>query len=260
MKAEKDLKADVEKSGLPLEIDVNDILRKKGWNVRNEAYYLDQAENKARYVDMIATRLEPVKGPKVDRLNVTLVTECKRSRDKPWVFYMVPKEDIHKPTFGQIALMKTNSQPALSPPDYKLFWHSHYFLDNVNKVAIRGYVAFADGKNGMNTAINQSLKALIYARNDVAKLLPKLPRTLWGIVMIYYPLVVFDGKMCECEKNGNSIKLSDANYVQFQVNYGISEEISQEIFLVDVVRSDYLTEYLTLIDDEISLISNELKT
>lgn len=260
MTIEKELKADIEKSGLPLEIDVNDILRNKRWNVTNEAYYLDQNENKARYVDIIATRLEQVEASKIHKLNVTLVIECKRSIKKPWVFYMVPKGEMHEPDIGQVFLMKTNSQPALSPPEYRLFWNSHYFSSNINKVAIRGYVAFADGKNGMNTAINQSLKALIYRRDEGSKLLPKLPEKYQGIVAIYYPLVIFDGKMYECEKDGNDIRLSDATYIQYQINYGISGSISEETFLVDVVGRDFLDAYLNSIDNEISLISAELKS
>jgi hypothetical protein len=260
MKIEEELKADIKKSGFPLEMDVNYILRNKKWNVINEAYYLDQDENKARYIDIIATRLEQVEASKINRLNVTLVIECKRSIEKPWVFYMVPKGEIHKPDIGQIALMKNNSQPALSPPDYRLFWNSHYFSSGIDKVAIRGYVAFADGKNGLNTAINQSLKALIYSRNVGSKLLPKLPPKYQGIVVIYYPLVIFDGKMYECEKDGSDIRLSKATYIQYEIHYGISENISEETFLVDVVERDFLNDYLNLVDNEISLISAELKS
>lgn len=252
------IKEDIEKSGLPLEIDVNDILRKRGWEVSNQRYYLDQVEKKPRYTDIVATRLEEIKSPKLDRLNITLIMECKRS-SKPWVFYTVPKGEMHEPSFGQVFLIKFNSQPKLPYPEYKLFWHSHYFLGNVNKIAIRSYVAFAEGKNGINTAINQSLKALIYNKNETSVLLTKLPREVWGVIIIYYPVVILDGEIYECEKNKNGLKISKATYEQYEVHYGVSETVKEETYLVDIVKKEFLHKYLTWLDDEISSISTELK-
>lgn len=252
------IKEDIEKSGLPLEIDVNYILGKKGWNVSNQHYYLDQVEKKPRYTDIVATKLVEIKSRKLDRLNFTLVIECKRSL-KPWVFYTVPKTEMHKPTFGQISLIKFNSQPKLPPPEYKLFWHSHYFLENLNKIAIRSYVAFAEGKNGINTAINQSLKALIYNKNESSMLLRKIPRRFWGIIVIYYAIVILDGEMYECEKNKNGLKISKATYEQYEVHYGVSETIKEETYIVDIVKKEFLHKYLTWLDNEISSISTELK-
>lgn len=257
----ENIKEDIEKSGLPLEIDVNGVLKKRGWNVSNQRYYLDQTEKKARYIDIFATKLVEIKSPKLDKLNITLVIECKRSLDKPWVFYTVPKGEMHQPTLGQVFLIKFNSQPKLPYPEYKLFWHSHYFLRDISKIAIRSYVAFTGGKNGINRAINQSLKALTYHRNEVNRLLPKISRSLdrYSIIMIYYPVVVLDGEMYECEKSNNDLKLSKAEYEQYQVHYGISESSREETYLVDIVKKDFLHKYLTWLDDEISLISTELK-
>jgi len=253
------IKKDIEKSGLPLEMDVNDVLNRKGWNVSNQAYFLDQTEKKARYIDAFATKLVEIKSSKLDRLNITLVIECKSSLDKPWVFCTVPKGDMHGPVFGQVYLIKFNAQPKLPYPEYKLFWNSHYFLKDINKVAIRGYVAFAGGKNGINTAINQSLKALIYNKKIANEFLSKLPPKYWGIITIYYPVVILDGEMYECEKKDNDLKLSRATYEQHQVHYGISQSIGEETYLVDIVKKEFLNTYLTWLDNEISLMSTELK-
>lgn len=200
-----------------------------------------------------------IKSSKLDRLNVTLVIECKRSLDKPWIFCTIPKGEIHTPDFGQVFLIKFSAQPKLPYPEYKLFRNSHYFLKNIDKVAIRGYVAFAKGKNGINTAINQSLKALAYYKKENDELLSKLPQKHWGIIMVYYPVVIIEGDIYECEKKDNDLRLSEATYEQYQVHYGISESAEEETYLVDMVKKEFLDTYLTLLDNEISLISTELK-
>ena len=97
---ENKIKKDIEKSGLPLEIDVNYILNQKGWNVRNQVSFFDQTENKHRPIDIMASKLIEVKSPGLDRLNVTLIIECKKSV-KPWVFYTVPKGELHWAGFGK---------------------------------------------------------------------------------------------------------------------------------------------------------------
>jgi hypothetical protein len=77
--------------------------------------------------------------------------------------------------------------------------------------------------------------------------------------MIYYPIVVFEGRMYEYGRKGNDLELSGTNYLQYQVSYGISDSVAEETYLVDVVRKEFLREYLTWLDDEISLICAEGK-
>ena len=71
----EEIKADLKKSGFPLEIIVSSILTKKGWTVRNQAYYTDQTENKGRTVDIASHKAEFGTIDGYYRVNLTLIID-----------------------------------------------------------------------------------------------------------------------------------------------------------------------------------------
>jgi len=79
------VKEDIQKSGFPLEIEVSSILNKFGWEVQNQAFYLDEQEKKSRAIDIIASKFVAVKSESFTNYNTYLVIECKKSQ-KPWLF------------------------------------------------------------------------------------------------------------------------------------------------------------------------------
>jgi hypothetical protein len=70
--------------GFPFEMQVADFLSSLGFSVLQGRYYVDQNANKPREIDVTA-QYRQWNGEKGTSLSVTLVIECKYTRDKPWV-------------------------------------------------------------------------------------------------------------------------------------------------------------------------------
>jgi len=243
------IKNDIKKSGFPLEIEVGALLSRNNWDVNHQTYFYDQEEDKARALDIVATRLELIESSRLNRINITLLIECKRSFDKPWVFYTTPKGENHEPMLGSVSFIKFISVPELELRNYGLFYQSHYFFNEIQKITTLNYEPFSERKN-IFTATNQVLKALHYKRKTTKELLRKLPSHLQNIVIIYYPLIVFDGMMYECELSENDIEITPLEYIQYKVSHGISGE-TEETFIVDVVKKKFLDTYISWINQEI---------
>src|SRR5712692_9028930 len=90
MGQEEHLLRELEKTGLPLEIEVSELLEKE-WKVSNNQAYIDEDEGKTREIDIFAIhqsetdQLHFVKPPRLF-LATDLAIECKRSESNAWVF------------------------------------------------------------------------------------------------------------------------------------------------------------------------------
>ena len=104
---ENDLKnkvtAWIETQGYPLEMRVASALREVGFDVSQGEYYDDPETQTAREIDVVA-----VKGDDYGLLEVSIVVECKKSADKPWVLL---SRRI------SMNLERTNSSPTQSCPN-----------------------------------------------------------------------------------------------------------------------------------------------
>lgn len=72
---------DIEKSGLPCEIETTKKFTSAKWLVVNQSAYIDEDTNELRHIDLIASKyIKPA------LTEIVLVIECCRS-EKPWAFY-----------------------------------------------------------------------------------------------------------------------------------------------------------------------------
>ena len=77
---------------------------------------------------------------------------------------------------------------------------------------------------------------------------------------IFYPVVVFSGDLFEAEVSPEKkIKLSRASHVQLSFSYSRPQvaqgDFIEAFFTIDVVREDYLVDFLTMIETEHDLIA-----
>ena len=243
----RNIKEDIEKSGLPLEIEVGSTLREKGWRVFHQRYYLDPDENKSRFVDVVANRIKKTGSKRINRINQTLFIECKRSLDKPWVFYTVPNfEDI----FMNALSVKFITEPELPHHiENALIARSHYFRDPKEAAIIHYEPFIGRGGGKIFTAVNQVLKALRYEVKE--KIIPLIKKGPKGIIAFFYPVIVFDGNMYKGERlNGGKLEISPIDYVKHEVSYLDLEKGMEESYLIDVLKKEFLSDYLRLLDDE----------
>jgi hypothetical protein len=245
------IERDIELSGFPLEIEVTAVLRKNGWHVRNQVYYLDKNEEKPRSVDIVAYKNFFQTFGAHDRLIISLVIECKKS-EKPWVFFTSSKKE--QPLFElPLFLVKHFAIPKL---DYSLKFtewtqkQMHYTPSALSECAIISYEPYKKGKGReILRATYQVTKALNYLEEFFMKdvtLDPMKP------VFILYPVIVFDGRIFEYKLENEDLKLSPTNYVQYFVE-------REKFFLIDVIEKNFIPEYLKKIDEEIESLKKALK-
>lgn len=253
--------SDMKKAGFPLEVIAGTQFRNKGWTARHQVFFHDNDENKSRYLDIVAHRAIDENFQQFKRLNYTVIAECKKS-DKPWVFYTPPSSFLTEETdIATIAYLKIVSKPSIELRQLKSLYHNHYVSkEPLDRIAVAGYIAFSGEKDSRGydqiyAATNQVLKALQYMMEWSEGSFKKFA-TMPNILIVYYPAIVFDGKMYEYlldEKE--EPKLTETRYVKYDVAFqSRSERSTSHNFLVDVVTKDFLPEYIDLLDEEMQVI------
>lgn len=96
----------IKESGFPLEHWASSLLRKEGWIVRTNCYYIDSDDKKPREMDIVA-----FKRANLDRFKVktVLLISCKKSKSSAWGFLRRPF-----PEYGN----QTNLFPAMISSEY----------------------------------------------------------------------------------------------------------------------------------------------
>jgi len=79
----KKIRKEIGKSGHPVSLKASFILNKKKWYVKNAPRYFGYGSKKVREIDIVAEKECPL----VENSKNVLIIECKKSRDKPWVFF-----------------------------------------------------------------------------------------------------------------------------------------------------------------------------
>jgi len=242
------IKEYIEKSGLPLEIEITSILREHNWTVNNQAYFYDEDEKKARNIDMFAfKRIDLKTSPDFDRYHISLVIECKKSTN-PWLFYTTT---MIKEKLSYLIWVKNWMNPRdlidFRKKELRLTKFLNYFNPKIIKMGVIKDVAFSR-QDMIFDASCKVLKALDYERKLFHNLLSKLPSNPYGII---YPIIVLDGYIYEVQVTGDSTEVSPVQYLPYHV-YGVSN--IEERFLIDVVQKDYFKDYLIILDKEIDEI------
>jgi hypothetical protein len=241
------IEEDMKLVGFPFEIEVTSVLKKSGWNVQNQVYYLDKNEGKPRSVDIIASKAWFEDFGAYDRLNINLVIECKKSV-KPWVFFMTPKDGrLFDFSFFYV---KNFSEPQLERSIGFIEWakkHIHY-VSLAEECAVISYEPFKKGEgreileatHQVTNALTDRLEFFAKAR----KLTPMQP------AFLLYPVIVFDGHIFEYGSQGEGLRLSKSRYLQY---------LMMQEFLVDIMEKNFLSDYLKIVDEEITTLKTELK-
>jgi hypothetical protein len=242
------IKEDLKKSGFPTEIQVSSILVKHGWDVENQAYYLDPEENKERTVDVVAHKAFFERMGKHDRFNFSLIIECKKS-EKPWVFYSSSRKSevayIHS-----VAAIKEFSHPDISKSPAYLKWIGDFHYTKCRNFAVNSHEPFTKGEGiSIATAIHQVTKATMFRLEENTKSVSVI-----GMfpVFIYIPLIVFDGNLYECQPKTNDLEVVKQSSFLYSL-------VSLKVFLIDILELSFLDKYLDMVDSEVLSLKDAIK-
>ena len=243
------IKREIEKSGFPLELYVLNICSKKNTGRMPSIRYI--YEGNLREIDLWAffeeINLNPKKGENLQHTSVNMIIECKKSKDKPWVFFssgLYPSTDVFcftKYVSGFDLYFRREKKHSLLSRIYKNLRKNHYMDKKVPR-CITYFEAFKDhsSPSEIYKAIDSLLSFLCYKRDSFLKRRSELDFS----TDFLFPIIVLDGSLFEARVNGDEINVEEQNHIQLRTDY------REEIFIVDVVKKEYFEKFFNLIEKD----------
>jgi len=251
------IKEDVEKSGFPLEIEVSSTLRQDGWGEFVHDCYLDEEEKVTREIDVSGFKRTDINSPDYEFIHVSLLIKCKKRSDKPWVFFTREKgKESHFPFVLLHSLGNPRTHTKLLSQE-KWMKHSHYFSPAFTKNAIISYEPFTGLNDGgiIFESSMKAIKALTYQMKETKKSFAFIKNPLF----IFYPVMVLDGHLFEYT---NAKAVEPVPYLQYLVRHRFTDpdtdKLVRDMFLIDVLRKEFLQEYLKILRQELNAIEKAL--
>lgn len=232
----------------------------------NQYYFVDEETAKAREIDCVAMKgtssLEHYQKEDFKSLvskgfqALRLVIECKKST-KPWLFYTTRPDMLSAFYIKYLGSIPENStqvlersEKGLFPKDFLSSLHS-YFLLKSTRLAQKYYEPFTEGKGRqIFDASLKVIKALRYDKQKLDRLItemkPKNP------LVIYYPIIVFEGNLYELKIQKKKNRISPIEYVQLDVNY------VDQVYRIDVLVKSFFQKFISYLDIEIAKLKDFL--
>lgn len=246
--AEK-IRRDIARSGFPLELFVLNVCsRKSTGRLPNIRYKCDGELREVDLVTSFETMISrPKHGENIQHTITCMVIACKKSAEKPWVFFSTPGY----PPRGLSCFTKYCSdfdlhfsktdEPSLLYQIRKHLPRIHYSLASI-PVCINYCEAFrrASKPSDIYGAVDSILSYLNYAlRRELKR------RDVMGCVTVFYfPIIVLEGLLFEAQVEGDQIEVQARDHIQLRT----LEE--NGIFVVDVVRKEHFGKFFELIEQD----------
>lgn len=260
----------IEKTGMPTEIKVTNILRNHNWTVFNERPYLDPDEKRVRTLDISAgiMKSQPKGKEIVITANIELFIECKRSKHQACVFHTENENDLsgfRSSKFSAFVfdriLFDVHQQQSENKKQ----------IDNLNRIPIvynrlklpfrlaLSHQVIGGGDDFMYEAYMQVIKALqcLHDEHTEEKKQNKMGLVdLTKIEDIFIPVVVFDGAMFACYFENGDLQIEKTQFARQIVNVLSNPETPA---IIDIVSLEYFPEYLKNIEMEFPQPKKEIR-
>ena len=247
------IKNELKKKGYPLENYVQSLLVNNKWRVQSHAYFLDKDTDKGRELDLKAYNDDFVSDHWRARFVLNLLVQCRKLPGNAWIFFSVPQESEHK------TIEISNLAKSLNFP--KIFWtfdKSGTHFDDSDNLATN-YCEIITDKAKSNKRVDniwECVMSLIKATSqelekddaDIKQYLEEIGsydefiKDPFEVVKIYYPLIVFEGKIYECVFLDEDIILNERRYMPLFVDYQSGRYKGE--FHIDIVTKERFSKYL----------------
>jgi hypothetical protein len=212
-----------------------------GWHVSISPYYLDQTQNKAREIDLVAEKLWPIKSPwrgdPIGDVAVRLYMECK----------FVPSHSVFWFTDKDVdaATSLVCSRGSFRPDN--TYTQKHHYLAHSRRVA--KLFATSSGRSTENDpyfrALNQVLNAMVSMRGTPLSLPDLSKRGTTPAVVLEFPIVVCSTfqQMYGVDFYAESEPEQIADNFQLEIRYAYPNSVGRQIteyLLLDFVEFDQL--------------------
>jgi hypothetical protein len=224
-------------------------LASDGWRIAISPYYMDQGQQKARELDLIAEKQRPVKnyiGQWTGEVVVRLFVECKYVPGHS-VFWFVEKS---RKTVEQMVCSSGTFRPN------NTYTSKHHYLSGSTRVAKLFASSNARGQESepFYKALNQALNGLVAMRTQTPQL--TLERQGRGsTVVLNFPVVICSSfsQLYAADFGGAHETTQIADNFQLEVQYAFADAAGQsreDLFLLDFVEYDKLPQFIASITED----------
>lgn len=272
----------IKQSGFPLQIEIGSFLEEarvsmdlKDMEVSTSTYYLDKETKKGRDLDIkveVPIRYKGMaKGKASDQIGafLKLLIQCKRIPGNVWVFFKTSHEIFSMPQCTSV--LDSLEWIPLSHVDFAFLPDLHYnhipattiydeYILDENKTNKRvdnlfqGIISLAKATSYELENAVQGLKGVVDRFKDILD----HPHAI-GHVELFYPVVVFDGKMFLAEKTDEYGEMipTPINHVCLFFDY-ISGSYDIDLY-VDIVQREAFDKFFGSVVSDIKILRKVLK-
>lgn len=270
----------IRQSGFPLEIELSSVLdsardhkKLKDMDVSMGAYYLDKDTKQGRELDSkvsIPIRYKgELKGKKRNLIGMflDLLIQCKKIPGNAWVFFKTPQEIVSVPQCTSVLdclewVPRSHSSFAFLPDLHygnvlKTTIYDEYILDEnrTNKKVDNLFEAIVT----LTKATAYELDTTIQGLRDTIDRFKDISYYPVGYVKLFYPVVVFDGKMYIAEKTKEygEMDLTPIDHVCLFFDY-ISGSYDIDLH-IDIVQREAFDEFFQSVVRDIEILEKALE-
>jgi hypothetical protein len=263
------IKQELLKSGFPLEIRCRQLMRQHDWTLEGDRLFLDEA-GVEHEMDAKASKslIDPLKHlheleSESNRWNpyvgYELIVECKKNTSNHWVFF--DDGESEAPLLNTVSTLKVGDawrlRSMFEEPLSKESPLDHHYLGT--KLVSSYCMAFKTDKNQIYDGLREILSAYRHARQqDIELLKPDEEppaddaqlEDLSPTVYVYYPVLVFDGKLFIAQLVHDSLEVSETTQVVYSAMH--PSYVNHRV-TVDVIRADIFSRYLSLLERDMEI-------
>jgi hypothetical protein len=177
-----------------------------------------------------------------------MIIECKKSKDRPWVFFS--SHDYQSPDV--LSFIKHSSEfdnyfaktrnYLLLGQIFKNLKKNHYCDKNIPR-CIAYSEAFKKERSTPSQIYDAVDSVLSYTRHAQSQRNDDLEE--YGTYTeFYFPVIILDGLLFEARVDNNHLDLIERKHLQLRTDY------DDGIFIVDVVVKDYFKQFFQIIEDD----------
>lgn len=235
---------EIRQTGFPLELRVSQLFSNRGCYVANNLYFLDKDEEKGREFDLrVLKNYEFEKEGTGYRVRHCLLIECKKSEDKPWVFFSSPITS-YDPGLPRI--------PCRGVKRGKEWFMSLQLRELKRRHPFASYARRGRSYFEPFRKTKESSKIIFGALTTVAKATIFMRDTEFAAghsnICFYYPLIVFDGNLFEAGLHGKDVRISPVDSLLVTFFYR-SSKYEDESFCIPVLTEGALRQFVDRLDE-----------
>lgn len=205
-----------------------------------------------REIDLVTSFETMIFSPKreenIQHTVTRIVIACKKSAEKPWVFFSTPRYPV-RPLTGflkylsdfDLQFLKTK-RPRLRHQMRKYLSRIHYSLRDI-PACISYCQAFKKASDQISDIYDAIDSVLSYVNYDMDLVLKRRQATGHSTIF-YFPVVVLDGGLFEAQVEGDQIEVHARHHIQLRT------DDENDTFVVDIVTKEHFMNFFELVEKD----------